>query len=80
MKVLVACEYSGKVRDAFASKGHDALSCDLLPNDNSNGNHYQGDVRDVLYNEWDLIVAHPPCTYFANSGVHWLHKDPSRWE
>ena len=80
MKVLIACEYSGKVRDAFSKKGHEAWSADLLPSDQENGNHYQGDVTDILYDDWDLIVAHPPCTYFANSGVCWLHKDKSRWK
>ena len=79
MKVLVACEYSGIVRDAFTIKGHDAWSCDILPTDNPNGNHYEGDVKDILYNDWDLIIAHPPCTYFANSGVRWLHEKPNRW-
>jgi|TARA_R110000824_G_scaffold274969_1_gene463661 hypothetical protein len=79
MKVLIACEYSGKVRDAFAKKGHDALSCDLLASDQPNGNHHQGDIREVLYRDWDLIIAHPPCTYFANSGVSWLHRDKTRW-
>ena len=79
LKVLVACEYSGRVRDAFIKRGHNAMSCDLLPTD-SPGPHYQGDVRDVLNNDWDLLVAHPPCTYMTNSGVSWLHKDPERWE
>jgi len=79
MKVLIACEYSGIVRDAFTIKGHDAWSCDILPTDNPNGNHYEGDVIDILYNDWDLIIAHPPCTYFANSGVRWLHEKPNRW-
>jgi len=79
LKVLVACEYSGRVRDAFIKRGHDAMSCDLLPTD-SPGPHYQGDVRDVLHDGWDLLVAHPPCTYMTNSGVSWLHKDPARWE
>ena len=79
MKVLIACEYSGKVRDAFKEKGHYAVSCDFLPTDVP-GNHYQGNVTDILHKEWDIIIAHPPCTYFANSGVSWLHKDQSRWE
>ena len=61
MKVLIACEYSGTVRDAFIAAGHDAMSCDLLPTD-APGPHYQGDVRDVLGDGWDLIIAHPPCT------------------
>jgi hypothetical protein len=78
MKVLVACEYSGRVRDAFIAKGHDAMSCDILPSDAA-GPHYQGDVTDILYDSWDLIIAHPPCTYMANSGVSWLHKKPERW-
>jgi hypothetical protein len=78
MKVLVACEYSGKVRDAFRAQGHDAMSCDILPTDVP-GPHYEGDVRDVLDNGWDLMVAHPPCTYLSNSGVSWLHKDENRW-
>ena len=69
MKVLVACEYSGTVRDAFIAAGHDALSCDLLPTD-APGPHYQGDVRDVLGDGWDLMIAHPPCTYLAVSGMH----------
>jgi len=79
MKVLIACEYSGIVRDAFTIKGHDAWSCDILPTDNPDGNHYEGDVKDILYNDWDLIIAHPPCTYFANSGVRWLYEKPNRW-
>lgn len=68
MRVLVACEYSGRVRDAFNAMGHEAMSCDLLPTD-SPGPHYQGDVRDVLYQGWDLLVAHPPCTHLAVSGA-----------
>lgn len=78
MRVLVACEYSGRVRDAFIRRGHDAMSCDILPTD-ALGPHYQGDVRDILGDGWDLMVAHPPCTYMTNSGVTWLHKDPTRW-
>lgn len=74
MKVLVACEYSGRVRDAFAVLGHDAMSCDLLPTE-APGKHYQGDVRDVLYEEWDLIVAHPPCTYLSIAGNRWFNED-----
>lgn len=78
MKVLIACEYSGRVRDAFTKLGHDAMSCDLLDTD-APGKHYKGDVRDVLNDGWDLMIAHPPCTYLTNSGVCWLHKDPNRW-
>ena len=73
MKILVACEYSGVVRDAFIATGHDALSCDLLPTD-SPGPHYQGDVRDVLYEDWDLIIAHPPCDHLSSSGARWFEE------
>lgn len=79
MKVLVACEFSGVVRDAFAARGHDAWSCDLLPSER-NGQHIQGDVLAVLDNGWDLLIGHPPCTYLSNSGVCHLHTDPERWE
>lgn len=79
MRVLVACEYSGTVRDAFIALGHDAVSCDLLPTD-SPGPHYQGDVFDIIDDGWDLMIAHPPCTFLANSGVMWLHKQEGRWE
>lgn len=78
MKVLVACEYSGRVRDAFIALGHEAMSCDLLPTD-SPGPHHQGDVFDIINDGWDLMIAHPPCTYLSNSGVCHLHKDASRW-
>ena len=78
MKVLVACEYSGRVRDAFIARGHDAMSCDLLPTDVA-GPHHQGDVFDLDLSEFDLMVAHPPCTYLTNAGVTWLHRDPDRW-
>ena len=71
MKVLVACEYSGRVRDAFLSLGHDALSCDLLTTDVV-GPHYQGDISDILNNGWDLMIAHPPCTHLAVSGARWF--------
>jgi len=79
MRVLVACEYSGTVRDAFIRAGHYAASCDLLPSDSPLGDHYQCNVMDIINNDWDLMIAHPPCTYLTNSGVCWLHKDPSRW-
>jgi len=68
MKVLVACEYSGTVRDAFIARGHDAISCDLLPSDRP-GPHYQGDVFDIIGNGYDLMIAHPPCTHLAVSGA-----------
>ena len=71
MKVLIACEYSGAVRDAFIAQGHDAISCDILPTD-APGPHYQGDVRDILGDGFDLMVAHPPCTHLAVSGARWF--------
>ena len=71
MRVLVACEYSGVVRDAFIKLGHDAMSCDLLPTD-ALGPHYQGDVFDVIDAQWDLMIAHPPCTDLAVSGAAWF--------
>jgi len=73
MRVLVACEFSGIVRDAFAARGHDAWSCDLLPSE-SPGNHIQGDVLDVLGDGWDLMVGHPPCTHLAVSGAAWFSR------
>lgn len=77
MKVLIACEYSGNVRDAFRRLGHDAWSCDLLPSE-TNGPHYQCDVREILDKGWDLMVAHPPCTYLCSSGLHWNKRRPER--
>ncbi|MFA5727576.1 MAG: hypothetical protein WC886_08045 [Saccharofermentanaceae bacterium] len=73
MRILVACEYSGIVRDAFIAKGHDAMSCDLLPTDKP-GPHYQGDIKDCLvdYPLWDMVIAHPPCTHLAVSGARWF--------
>lgn len=71
MKVLIACEYSGVVRDAFIAKGHDAWSCDLLPTA-SPGPHIQGDVLNILNDGWDLMIAHPPCTHLAISGARWF--------
>jgi site-specific DNA-cytosine methylase len=71
MKVLVACEYSGAVRDAFRAGGHDAVSCDLLPSETP-GPHYEGDVRDIINANWDLMIAHPPCTHLAVSGARWF--------
>jgi hypothetical protein len=68
VRVLIACEYSGTVRDAFIAAGHDAMSCDLLPSDRP-GPHYQGDIVDILHDSWDLMVAHPPCTHLAVSGA-----------
>lgn len=71
MKILVACEFSGTVRDAFLSLGHDALSCDLLDSEIP-GPHYRGDVRDLLDHPWDIMIAHPPCTHLAVSGARWF--------
>ena len=73
MKILVACESSGTVRDAFIRAGHDAMSCDMLPTERP-GPHYQGDVLDVLYEHWDMLIGHPPCTYLSVSGMHWTTR------
>lgn len=75
MKVLVACEFSGIVRDAFIKRGHDAISCDLLPTERP-GPHHQGDVFDIIDFGFDLMIAHPPCTRLTNAGVRWLHTPP----
>jgi site-specific DNA-cytosine methylase len=72
MKVLVACEFSGTVAEAFYRKGHAAMSCDLLPTESKIAPHYRGDVRDVLHQKWDLMIAHPPCTHLAVSGARWF--------
>lgn len=79
MKVLVACEFSGTVRDAFLRKGHDAWSCDLLDTE-SPGPHYRGDVLKLLKLrlDWDLMICHPPCTYLSSSGLHWNGRVPGR--
>jgi len=83
LRVLVACEQSGTVRDAFLAAGHYAMSCDILPTSSKNsGDHYQGDIFDILDDnttDWDLMIAHPPCTYLSNSGVCHLHTDAKRW-
>jgi len=71
MRILVACEYSGIVRESFKLKGHDACSCDLLPTEIS-GNHYQGDIRDILDDGWDMMLAFPPCTHLCVSGARWF--------
>jgi hypothetical protein len=77
LRVLVACEFSGIVRDAFLDRGHDAWSCDLLPAEGRTNRHIVGDARDLLNDGWDLLmVAHPPCTRLCNSGVRWLSKPP----
>lgn len=76
MKILIACEESGVVRRAFRALGHDAWSCDILPARDGSPYHYQCDVREVLGQNWDLLIAHPPCDYLANSGVQWLTRTP----
>lgn len=72
MRVLVACEYSGRVRQAFRNRGHEAYSCDLLPSEDNSPYHFQTDVVDVIGNGWDLLIAHPPCTHLAVSGARWF--------
>ena len=77
MRVLVACEFSGIVREAFKAHGHDSWSCDLLPTEIP-GQHYQGDILNVIDCDWDLMIAHPPCTYLSSSGLHWNKRIPGR--
>lgn len=79
MKVLVACEFSDTVRKTFTEQGHDAWSCDLLDSENGSKYHIKDDVLNHLKDGWDLMIAHPPCTFMCNSGVSWLSKDESRW-
>ena len=76
--MLVACEFSGAVRRAFRARGHASWSCDLLPSDDGSEYHIEGDVRDVLADDWDMMIAHPPCTYLASSGLHWNRRIPGR--
>jgi len=78
--VLVACEFSGVVRSAFRTLGHDAWSCDLLPCTDESPHHIQGDVLEHLEEGWDLMIAHPPCTYLCSSGLHWNKRVPGRDE
>ena len=79
MKILIACEESGTVRDAFIKRGHDAVSCDIIPT-SSPGPHIQGDVLEILNDGWDMMIAFPPCTYLANAGLHYLKDNPDRIE
>lgn len=79
MDVLIACECSGIIRDAFTARGHNAMSCDLKPC-SAPGKHYQGDVRDLLTTYFDIVIFHPVCTFLANSGNQWLFKEPGRYE
>lgn len=76
MRVLIACEFSGTVRNAFLAQEHDAWSCDLLPAEDGSNRHITGDVRDILNDGWDLMIGHPPCTRLCNSGARWLHTPP----
>ena len=79
MKILIACEYSGRVRDAFKAKGHDVTSCDLLPTERP-GKHYEGNIMDILWRDWDMMIAHPECTYLCSSGLHWNNRIEGRAE
>ena len=78
MKVLVACEYSGVVRRAFTERGHETWSCDLDPSEDNSQFHYQGNVKDMLGDSWDLMIAHPPCTHLAVSGARWFKEKPEK--
>jgi hypothetical protein len=79
MKILVACEFSGRVRDAFVERGHYAVSCDLLPCESErHGNHFVGDVLEIIDQGWDMMIAFPPCTYLCSSGLHWNKRRPDR--
>lgn len=80
LRILVACEFSGRVREAFRKLGHDAWSCDILPADDSSPYHIQDDVLKHLNEGWDMMIAHPPCTYFSQAGMHYLETQPGRWE
>jgi hypothetical protein len=79
MRILVGCEFSGVVREAFRALGHDAWSCDFL-NTEIPGQHYQGDVRDLLNEYWDLAIFHPSCQFLTNAGVRWLYSEAGRWQ
>jgi site-specific DNA-cytosine methylase len=80
MKVLVACEFSGRVRDAFILQGHDAISCDFLPTERPEGPHYRGDVRKIINDGWDMMIAFPPCTHLAVSGARWFKEKRTEQE
>jgi site-specific DNA-cytosine methylase len=80
MRLLVACEFSGIVREAFRAKGHDAWSCDILPSDQPTLFHYKGDVLDILNDGWDMMIAHPPCTHLAVSGARWFTEGKKDWQ
>jgi len=74
MNILIACEYSGRVREAFRARGHNAISCDLLPSEDDSQFHVIGDVRALLQNSWDMVIAFPDCTYLCGSGWHWVGR------
>ena len=78
MKILIACEFSGLVRDAFIAKGHDAISCDFLPTE-SPGPHHQGSVIDIITEDWDMMIAFPPCTYLTTAANKYFRNNPDRW-
>lgn len=78
MRVLVACEFSGVVRQAFRKRGHEAFSCDILSSEDNSNFHFEGDVREQLHKQWDLMIAHPPCTYICSSGLHWNKRVDGR--
>jgi hypothetical protein len=80
MKVLIGCESSGVIREAFRKRGHDAWSCDLLPADDHSRYHLQGNVLNYLNMGWDLLIIHPPCTYLSASGLHWNHRVDGRYQ
>jgi hypothetical protein len=79
MKILVACEFSGLVRDAFRAKGHNAISCDLEPSEKP-GPHYQGDIKDILNDQWNMLIAFPPCTHLCASGARWFSEKSEQQE
>lgn len=79
-RLLVACEFSGAVREAFRARGVDAVSCDLLPAEDGSEHHYQGDVRDIIGDGWDMMIGFPPCTYLAVSGIHWTVRGKRSWQ
>jgi hypothetical protein len=80
MKILIACEYSGRMREAFRARGHEVWGCDLLPSEDNSPFHFIGDVSEMLKQDWDMMIAHPPCTYLAVSGLHWNKRVPGRAE
>ena len=79
MKILLACEVSKITPELFAARGHEVTTCDVYPSEGWK-NHYQGDVKDILGQNWDMMIAHPPCTYLCNSGVRWLYEKEGRWQ